>query len=184
MKIRNSTLTISILLFLLPSMAQANDGTIAIEGRITDGTCAMLGASEENGIPSTRLMFTMHRDISTAAIPNAQNWNENYKYLDIHFSCSPSMVGRDMRIKFSSTEYDSYTLLNTDKTGPANIGFQIRNMGNFYLENFNPSASAAIIPVMDQDFLLRYEVAYAKLNNDPIIAGPILSTVYYDVTYL
>ncbi|VUS96387.1 fimbrial protein [Klebsiella spallanzanii] len=184
MKIKDKALTTGALIFLLSSLAQASDGTMAIVGKITDNTCAVLGASEENGTPSPNLTLTMHRDVSTAAIPNSGNWGENYKYFDIHFSCSSGMVGRNIQIKFSANEYDTYTLLNTDKTGPSNIGFQIRNLHTYGLENFNSSTPATTYPVLDQDFLLRYEVAYTKLNNDPIIAGPILSTVYYDVTYL
>ncbi|MEE7533593.1 type 1 fimbrial protein [Klebsiella huaxiensis] len=183
MKMKSKILTTGALLFLFSPLVQAGNGTIAVEGKIVDGTCALQGAAEENGTPSTNLTFTMHRDMTTTAIIESEAWGDNYKDFHIHFICASTMISRNIQVKISATEYQNEILLNTDKSGPSNIGFRIRDQDRQFI-NYDHLDPGTTYSIPAEKFSLAYTVSYTRLNNEPIATGPIVSTIYYDVTYL
>ncbi|VUS96353.1 fimbrial protein [Klebsiella spallanzanii] len=198
MKIRNSVLTATILFPLLTSVVQANDGTIAVEGKITDGTCTVLGAAEEGGTPSMNTTIRLPK-VSTAiqTLAGGGTRSTGEGRFNIHLKgCKATATQRNIAVSFSSANvftsgesyYSGEALLNTAINGANGIGILI-NMYNandgYYWDRqfFDNRGTSTLIPLTDnsQDIILKYMASYVKLG--PVTAGKISTSAYYEIKY-
>lgn len=198
MKIKNSILATTILLTLLSALAQAQDGTMTVEGKITDGTCTVLGAAEVGGTPSTNTTIRLPK-VSTAVqslAGNGMRSTEEGRFNIYLKGCKATAAQKNVAVSFSSANvfssntsyYSGEALLNTAINGAEGLGILI-NMYNandgYYWDRqfFDNRGTPTPIPLTDdsQDITLKYTASYVKLGN--VTAGRISTSAYYEIKY-
>jgi major type 1 subunit fimbrin (pilin) len=193
MKIKNSAFTAGALLLGISSPVMASDGTIAVAGNITDGTCIVLGAAAEGGTPSPAITIRLPQ-VSTAMDIIAGN-TKFHIYLR---GCRATASQQNIAVTFTSNNIafnESQILANTTPGGAGNLGISIMRWTNSCGPNCrSPDAqyldgrihANAAIPLTDdpQDLMIEYEARYQELNYDlPVTAGRITASAWYDVRY-
>lgn len=192
MKIKNSILATTILLTLLSAVAQAQDGTMTVEGKITDGTCTVLGAAMEGEIPSPNASIRLPK-VSTALTKTVGN-SPFYIYLR---GCKSTAALKNIVVGFyANNTFDLFTLNNVSVNGASNLGIGIIHWyektqwgspsagTEMAFNGQTDSRSIITLPENQEDITVMYSATFKKLNPaQPITAGRISSTAYYEVTY-
>lgn len=193
MKIKYSALFSGIMLFLLSPQVLAADGSLAVEGTITDGTCTVLGAAAPGEIPSlntTIMLGEVATSLSPDRIADGRN-SDFYIYLK---GCRTTAMLKNIKVRFNGSDVDSngFLLLNTAPAGAGNIGIGLRYFpesaggGSVFLYLNGHSFADEIVPLPESqdDITLHYSAYYSKREaSKPVTAGPIAASTYYDIEY-
>lgn len=190
---KTKILTTGTLFFMLSPITQANNGTISIEGKITDGTCMVAGAAAEGEMPSTNTTIRLPK-VSTALSDGASDVSRFYIYLK---GCKATAALKNIVVGFhANNTWGDYRLTNTTANGAGNLGIEVLHWyeqtqwgspSSAVTMSFNgyiDSRSIIALPQGQEDITIMYGAGYRKLDPaKPITAGRITSTAWYEVTY-
>lgn len=192
MKIKYNALFSGIMLFLLSPQVLAADGSLAVEGTITDGTCTVLGAAAPGEIPSLNTTI-MLGEVATSLAPNRLGHGRNSEFYIYLKGCRTTAMLKNIKVRFNASDVDpsGFLLLNTAPAGAGNIGIGLlyypesSDSSVFLYFNDHPFGDDIVpLPESQGDITLRYSAFFSKREaSQPVTAGPIAAATYYDVQY-
>ncbi|OZI72353.1 fimbrial protein [Bordetella genomosp. 12] len=177
--------------------AHAVDGTITINGEITDQTCKINGNQ-----PPYNLVVTLPK-IGTKAIPNV-NDTAGATPFEIKLSeCPDSLNTKMLKAYFEpglTTDYDSGNLLAYSTTSAATKQTSIPNspgnvFSNVQIQLANPNGSTLKVGVDEtaqaaqgatvtgKAATLRYLARYVRTGASNVTPGKLVSYVQYSIVY-
>lgn len=193
MRIKLKTILPGALLFMSATLAWANEGSLTVLGKISDGTCEISGAAAEGGTPSTNATIRLPK-VSTRLTNGTSDISRFYIYLK---GCKATATLKNIVVGFyANNTSGDYRLTNTTANGASNLGIEILHWyektqwgspSSGVTMSFNGyTDSRSIIALSEdrEDIAIMYGASYRKLDPaKPITAGRITSTAYYEVTY-
>lgn len=193
MKIKNKVMITGALLLLLPGRVLAADGAMAIQGNITNGTCTVLGAAAEGGMPSPTMTIRLPQ-VSTAMKIIAGSTKFHIYLKD----CQATATQNNIAVTFTASNLainGNQILTNSTSNGAGNLGISLLRWTNScgpdctspdaqYLDG-RVHPNAALPLTQEQEAIkIEYEARYQALDYaQPITAGRITASAWYDVRY-
>ncbi|OZI71906.1 fimbrial protein [Bordetella genomosp. 12] len=181
---------------MMPTPARAVDGTITINGEITDQTCRIEGKD-----PPHNLIVNLPKIGRTAL--KAVNVTAGATPFEIKLTDCPTTLNGKVKAYFepyATTDYGTgnliaYTTTNAVTTPASSINTPATVFKSVQIQLANPdgktikvgvdsaSQSAQQTTIANQKATLRYLARYIKTGSDPINAGKLVTYVQYSIVY-
>ncbi|QGD27963.1 fimbrial protein [Bordetella holmesii] len=184
---------------MMPTPARAVDGTITINGEITDQTCKI-----NNADPPHNLIVNLPK-IGTKALKNTHDTAGATPFIIQLTDCPQTLNNQKVKAFFesgSTTDYGTgnliaYTEANAqtnaassipDRTGATvfnNVQIQLANPTGTTIKVGQPEASQAAqdTTITNNKATLQYLARYIKTGSSAISAGKLVSYVQYSIVY-
>ncbi|WP_432264322.1 fimbrial protein [Bordetella genomosp. 12] len=184
---------------MMPTSARAVDGTITINGEITDQTCKINSAD-----PPYNLIVNLPK-IGVKAIPKANDIAGATPFLIKLTDCPSSLNNSKVRAYFepgSTTDYGTGNLVAYTESTPkskaessipslssasvfSNVQIQLANPNGKTIKVGADAATqlAQDVEITNQSATLRYLARYVRTSTNAVTAGKLVSYVQYSIVY-